>query len=322
MENINVFLEEVNTLNIISERYYFMGQLGYIPERDCLDNGFDKASLRGYKSKEFMTLNEVKKADLQRTYLGAKTDLILLSNEQLTNARKTLLSFVSKHIYKQLGEFYVKVNDGKQHPSDETDFKYLLNSNFICDIPVIGGGSFSVYFLSNLTNEYMNKRGYVHLLVNDIDNLLNGADAIPQINKLPKYEFEYLLFKSIFDFCQKKEQIFRIDELDFFRRIGTADFSGDIMTDRNKGKIITLIYCLTNGTRPGVMNDNWYSDAVISIGINKGKCSGYSHNLEFKEGLIVVIKAYNKGKEQLNFATLEIDKTIDNELYKLNPNKN
>ena len=179
MENINVFFKKVNTLNIISERYYFMGQLGYIPERDCLDNGFDKASLRGYKSKEFMTLNEAKIIDLKEAYLGAKTDLILLSNEQLTNARKTLLSFASKHIYKQLGEFYVKVNDGNQHPSDETDFKYLLNSNFICDIPVIGGGSFSVYFLSNLTNEYMNKRVYVILLVNDIDNLLQTTSNIP-----------------------------------------------------------------------------------------------------------------------------------------------
>lgn len=208
MENINVFLNEVNSLDIISERYYFIPQLGYIPERDCLDNGFDKAILRGYNSKEFMTLNEVKKADLKRTYLGAKADLILLSNEQLTNARKTLLSFDSKHIYKQLGEFYVKVANGKQHPSDETDFKYLLNSNFICDIPVIGGGFFSIDFLSNLTNEYMNKRGYVNLLVNDIDNLLQTtSNILPHLTRSLKPKEQLYLFSELVkgEFISKDE---------------------------------------------------------------------------------------------------------------------
>ena len=192
MKYITDLLNEVNSIDVISEKYYFVGQVT-ISETDRIDQGIDKDSLKDFKSKMFLTLNKSNEADLKRLYNSAKTELISLSKDQLINARKTLLSYNYKHIFKKMSNFIVKVYEGKQHPADELEFRLFLNSNFICNIPE--SGAFSSYFLTNLVDEYSNKRGFISLLIDDINNLLkDGKSTFPPLTKdlnVKKQEYLY-----------------------------------------------------------------------------------------------------------------------------------
>ena len=314
MKYITDLLNEVNSINVISENYYFVGQVT-ISETDRIDHGIDKNSLREFKSKMFLTINKSNEADLKRLYNSAKTELTSLSKDQLINVRKILLSYNYKYIFKKIGEFFVKVYEGKQHPTDELEFRLFLNSNFICNIPE--NGDFSSYFLTNLIDEYSNKRGFIDLLIDDINNLLNDAEPAPQsVDIQRKYKVDYSLFTLIYNYCQGKKPVFNIDEIDFFDRVARADFSGNITTKSNKGKIRTLIHSLVTN---GIMNEDWYSDSVDSINIVKGDCSGYKHNIAFLGNLNEVIKAYKNIKMDLETIDLSLKNDIEKKLKQLNP---
>lgn len=315
MKYITDLLNEVNSINVISENYYFVGQMT-VSETDCIDYEIDKDSLKEFKSKMFLTLNKSNEADLKRLYNSAKTELISLSKDQLINTRKILLSYNYKYIFKKMTEFIVKVYEGKQHPADETYFRLFLNSNFICNIPE--NGAFSNYFLTNLIDEYSNKRGFISLLIDDINNLLNDAEPAPQsVDIQRKYKVDYSLFKLIYNYCQGKKPVFNIDEIDFFDRVARADFSGNITTKSNKGKIRTLIHSLVTN---GIVNENWYSDSVDSINIVKGDCSGYKHNIDFLGDLNEVIKAYKNKKIDFEKIDLFLKNDIEKKLKQFNPN--
>ena len=317
MKCITDLLNEVNSIDVISEKYYFVGQVT-ISETDRIDQGIDKDSLKDFKSKMFLTLNKSNEADLKRLYNSAKTELISLSKDQLINARKTLLSYNYKHIFKKMSNFSVKVYEGKQHPADELEFRLFLNSNFICNIPE--NGDFSSYFLTNLIDEYSNKRGFISLLIDDINNLLNDEEPAPQsVDIRRKYKVDYSLFKLIYNYCQGKKPVFNIDEIDFFDRVARADFSGNITTKSNKGKIRTLIHSLVIN---GIMNEDWYSDSVDSINIVKGDCSGYKHNINFLGDLNEVIKAYKNIKMNFEAIDLSLKNDIEKKLKQFNPNLN
>ena len=317
MKYITDLLNEVNSINVISENYYFVGQVT-ISETDRIDHGIDKNSLREFKSKMFLTINKSNEADLKRLYNSAKTELTSLSKDQLINVRKILLSYNYKYIFKKIGEFFVKVYEGKQHPTDELEFRLFLNSNFICNIPE--NGDFSSYFLTNLIDEYSNKRGFIDLLIDDINNLLNDEEPAPQsVDIQRKYKVDYSLFKLIYNYCQGKKPVFNIDEIDFFDRVARADFSGNITTKSNKGKIRTLIHSLVIN---GIMNEDWYSDSVDSINIVKGDCSGYKHNIAFLGNLNEVIKAYKNIKMNFEAIDLSLKNDIEKRLKQFNPNLN
>lgn len=50
MKCITDLLNEVNSIDVISEKYYFVGQVT-ISETDRIDQGIDKDSLKDFKSK-------------------------------------------------------------------------------------------------------------------------------------------------------------------------------------------------------------------------------------------------------------------------------
>ena len=75
MKYITDLLNEVNSINVISENYYFVGQMT-VSETDCIDYEIDKDSLKEFKSKMFLTLNKSNEADLKRLYNSAKTEQI------------------------------------------------------------------------------------------------------------------------------------------------------------------------------------------------------------------------------------------------------
>lgn len=137
-------------------------------------------------------------------------------------------------------------------------------------------------------------------------------------NKGNLYEVDRMLVERIFDFCQNevKKPIFKIDKTEFLKRFERADFSGDICTRRNKTKIRTIVYKVS---LLGAMNDNWYTDAVESLGITKSQCSGFYYEQSFGNGLETIIKEYQNMKLKLNELTSELDKSINRKIKQSNP---
>ena len=52
-------------------------------------------------------------------------------------------------------------------------------------------------------------------------------------------------------------------------RFAKADFSGNICTVRNKLKIQIIIHAVVTEMMMGAKTDDWYSDAVESLGDNE-----------------------------------------------------
>ena len=291
MKYITDLLNEVNSINVISENYYFVGQVT-ISETDRIDHGIDKNSLREFKSKMFLTINKTNEADLKRLYNSAKTELISLSKDQLISARKILLSYNYKYIFKKIGEFFVKVYEGKQHPADELEFRLFLNSNFICNIPE--NGDFSSYFLTNLIDEYSNKRGFIDLLIDDINNLLNDAEPAPQsVDIQRKYKVDYSLFTLIYKHCQDRD-MFNIDEAEFLQRIARADLSGEIYNKGNKTKINIIIKMIG---REKAICESWYTETVDNLGITKNELTK-SQEFSLESELKAIIDEWRKTKKE------------------------
>lgn len=125
------------------------------------------------------------------------------------------------------------------------------------------------------------------------------------------YEVNRMLVERIFDLCQNKvrKPIFNIDKTEFLERFERAYFYGNIYTKGSKTKIRTIVY---GAYYFGAVNNDWYTDAVKSLGITKSQCSRKPKDDDLFDKLGKVIKIYNNIKPKLE--------NIDNE-YKMETNK-
>lgn len=133
--------------------------------------------------------------------------------------------------------------------------------------------------------------------INDLGNHPMADSPAKDNNEEEKYTVDNGLVRVIFSFC-KERNILRdeITELKLMIRFAKADFSGDICTAGNKLKIQIIIHAVVTEMMMGAKTDDWYSDAVESLGITKPNCSK-NHSPKFKEDLICAIKEYKSQRK-------------------------
>lgn len=121
-------------------------------------------------------------------------------------------------------------------------------------------------------------------------------DSSAKDNEVEKYEVDTRLVHVIFNFCDERNVLKdEITEIQLINRFGQANFGGDICTKGNKLKIQIIIHAVVTEEMMGAKTNDWYKDAVDSLGITKAECSR-NHSPEFKEELIDTIKEYKKGR--------------------------
>lgn len=165
MENLSKFINELQSIDVITEKCYLIEGIGYVKEKDFPINGKNN-----FKSLVVYSLNKVDEVELKKLHTNAKTSLILLSNEQLERTKATLQTFNRKNFYSVLQPFYVMFSKGEAHPMHEMDFKRSMSGTFICDIPT--RGTITIEFLHDLIDEVGNKSGHTHSIIQHIDKLL------------------------------------------------------------------------------------------------------------------------------------------------------
>lgn len=249
--------------------------------------------------------------DLNKRYLDTLPEEYFVPNIAETRICQILYS-----VTKSLCSFEHKAIDDDVDPekvakvyalSVKNDLLELDNINLIIDIlnEIITGNkqNFNIFFKEKMDENNGISSGEPSRRWDDLRSFFNYEislfikelkDKPGIINPTEKHDVDTSLIGKIYKFCQKdmRSPIFLISEIELMNRFENADFSGDIFTKQNKTKIWTIIYCVSS--LEGVMNDEWYSAAVKSIGISKKQCSGLSHNLDLKDGLESIIKMWKK----------------------------
>ena len=199
----------------------------------------------------------------------------------------------------------------RSYLEDETDaaFGYGHEMSYNLRTDVLGNETYDEYHTRRVAVKIKRYKSQLEEVSRDESKLLAGIDSLqggidslrnhPKAdssakdnNEEEKYTVDNGLVRVIFSFC-KERNILRdeITELKLMIRFAKADFSGDICTVRNKLKIQIIIHAVVTEMMMGAKTDDWYSDAVESLGITKPNCSK-NHSPKFKEDLICAIKEY------------------------------
>ena len=186
-------------------------------------------------------------------------------------------------------------------------FGYGHKMSYNLRTDVLGNETYDEYHARRVAVEIERYKSQLEEVSRDESKLLAGIDSLrnhPKAdssakdnNEEEKYTVDNGLVRVIFSFC-KERNILRdeITELKLMIRFAKADFSGDICTAGNKLKIQIIIHAVVTEMMMGAKTDDWYSDAVESLGITKPNCSK-NHSPKFKEDLICAIKEYKSQRK-------------------------
>ena len=111
--------------------------------------------------------------------------------------------------------------------------------------------------------------------------IIDAKKAVLQTDEKKKYPFNQKLLKTIYDYCKYTNPIFTNSVAEFYIAVETANFSELKPTVSNERKIVNLIYYIK---KEKIMNSDWYTDVVASIGLKKKDC--YHDNCAWYDDLV------------------------------------